>query len=171
MLAAGAIAVHEGDRHRAFSGCPPGFPQPATAKPLCIRDGHRLTAAMSIVTDGDRISAVYAMASSSDGWAGLRDSEKGGTRGRPGRRTQASPAQNRIAEASNGAASEDALWGRRQMFASWNGSRLGYGRSTRSNEPLKNAVPRSGYGFRAVLRSARSATPCPSLKATPRIRG
>ena len=28
---------------------------------LCIRDGNRLTAAMSIVTDGDRILAVYAV--------------------------------------------------------------------------------------------------------------
>jgi RNA polymerase sigma-70 factor (ECF subfamily) len=28
---------------------------------LCIRDGHRLTATMSIVTDGERIHAVYAV--------------------------------------------------------------------------------------------------------------
>jgi len=28
---------------------------------LCIRDGHRLTATMSIATDGERILAVYAV--------------------------------------------------------------------------------------------------------------
>jgi len=28
---------------------------------LCIRDGNRLTAAMSILTDGERIHAVFAV--------------------------------------------------------------------------------------------------------------